>query len=73
MLDFENYPIIAAVKTRRDFEAALASEVQAIFMLSSNIMDIDRLSEDAHSKDKLLFIHMDFADGLSKDTAGVNY
>ena len=42
MLDFENYPIIAAVKTRRDFEAALASEVQAIFMLSSNIMDIDR-------------------------------
>ena len=73
MLDFENYPIIAAVKTRRDFEAALASEVQAIFMLSSNIMDIDRLSEEAHSKNKLLFIHMDFADGLSKDTAGVNY
>ena len=73
MLDFENYPIIAAVKTPTDFDAALASEVQAIFMLSSNIMEIDTLSQRAHDKGKLLYIHMDFADGLSKDAAGVSY
>jgi glycerol uptake operon antiterminator len=73
MLDYEAYPIIAAVKTRSDFEAALASEVQAIFMLSSNIMEIDGLAEEAHAHEKLLFIHMDFADGLSKDVAGVNF
>lgn len=72
MLDYENYPIIAAVK-RKDLEAALASEVQAIFLLSSNIMEIDKLTKNTHEKGKLLFIHMDFVDGMSKDAAGVNY
>ena len=72
MLDYENYPIIAAVK-RKDLEAALASEIQAIFLLSSNIMEIDELTKKTHEKGKLLFIHMDFVDGLSKDAAGVRY
>ncbi len=73
MLDYENYPIIAAVKNRDDLERAINSEVQAIFLLSSNIIDIEALSRLAHSKRKILFIHMDFVDGLSKDAAGVRY
>ena len=73
MLDYENYPIIAAVKSNEDFEAALNSEVETIFMLSTNIMDVSALAERAHEHRKKLFIHMDFVDGLSKDTAGVRY
>ncbi len=73
MLDYENYPIIAAVRHSEDFEAALKSDVQTIFLLSSNIMNIDMQVQKAHENGKFLFIHMDFADGLSKDTAGVNY
>ena len=73
MLDYESYPIIAAVKSNDDFEAALLSEVETIFMLSSNIIDIEDIVTRAHSKSKILFIHMDFVDGLSKDTAGVRY
>lgn len=73
MLDYENYPIIAAVKSRDYLERAINSEVQAIFLLSSNIIDIEALSRLAHSKGKVLFIHMDFVDGLSKDAAGVRY
>ncbi len=73
MLDYENNPIIAAVKTRTDFEKALASGVQAVFMLSSNIMDADSLADRAHTAGKLLFLHMDFVDGLSKDAAGVRF
>lgn len=72
-IDFESDPIIAAVRTADDFAAALKSNVKCIFLLSSNIRDIDSLSERAHAADKLLFIHMDFADGLSKDAAGVAY
>ena len=73
MLDYELYPIIAAVKSRDGLERAINSDVQAIFLLSSNIIDIDAISELAHGKHKLLFIHMDFVDGLSKDPAGVRY
>lgn len=73
MFDYENYPIIAAVKNKRDFESALSSEVQTIFLLSSNIMDIEAMAQQAHAHNKYLLIHMDFADGLSKDAAGVRY
>lgn len=73
MLDYENYPIIAAVRTAEDFEAALRSEVQTIFLLSSNILEMERLVEKAHAAEKLLFIHMDFTDGVSKDASGVRY
>ncbi len=73
MLDFENYPIIAAVKSEEDFKVALDSQVEAIFLLSSNIIRIEALATEAHHANKKLFIHMDFVDGLSKDAAGVKY
>ena len=73
MLDYENYPIIAAVRTREDFEAALKTEVQTVFLLSSNILEMEELVSLAHEADKLLFIHVDFTDGLSKDASGVRY
>ena len=73
MLDYELYPIIAAVKSREDLEIAVRSDVQTIFLLSSNIIDIDAIAELVHKHEKLLFIHMDFVDGLSKDTSGVRY
>ena len=73
MLDFESYPIIAAVKSRDDLDIALESDVETVFLLSSNIMEIETISEMAHARNKILFIHMDFVDGLSKDAAGVRY
>ena len=73
MIDYENFPIIAAVKTEKDFSAALKSNVQTIFMLNSNIIEVERYAFEAREAGKILFFHMDFTDGLSKDTAGVDY
>ena len=73
MLDYENYPIIAAVKTEEDLQAALISEVEAIFLLSANIIDVESIVESCRASGKLLYVHMDFVDGLSKDAAGVRY
>ena len=42
MLDFENYPIIAAVRGEEDFEEALCADVQTIFLLGSSIFSLDR-------------------------------
>ena len=72
-LDYENYPIIAAVKSEADLETALSSEVQTIFLLKSNIIEIEAIVHRTHECEKLLFIHVDFVDGLSKDAAGVRY
>ncbi len=73
MLDFENYPIIAAVRTHEEFVRAINSDLQTVFLLSVNIGDVRGLCDEAHKKQKLLFVHMDFVDGLSKDAAGVRY
>ena len=73
MLDFESYPILAAVRTEADFESALAADLEAIFLLSSHILTIQDMVSRAHAAKKLLFVHMDFANGISKDSAGVQY
>ena len=73
MLDFENFPIIAAVRSDDDFKRALASEVQTVFLLSSNILTVEDFAKRAHESGKLLYVHVDFVDGLSKDAAGVRY
>jgi glycerol uptake operon antiterminator len=73
MLDFENYPIIAAVRGEEDFEEALLADVQTIFLLGSSIFSIDRLVERAHECGKLIFLHMDFVQGISNDVSGVKY
>ena len=73
MLDFETYPIIAAVRTREDFDAAINSDVQAVFLLSVSLSKVSEFLERAHEKGKLLFIHVDFVNGLSNDAHGVKY
>lgn len=73
MLDYENYPTVAAVKNKTDFAAALDSDVQTIFLLSSDIMTVEDYVERTHAAGKLIFVHMDFVDGLSKDASGVRY
>ena len=73
MLNYENNPIIAATRTLDDLKKALNTEVEAIFLLSSNIIEIEGIAKKVHENGKKIFIHMDFVDGLSKDAAGVKY
>lgn len=73
MLDYENYPIIAAVRSESDVMRALRSDVQALFLLSCDIMSLGTLIGHVHKAEKLLFVHMDFAEGIGKDASGVRY
>ncbi len=73
MLDFESNPIIAAVRTDRELEAALNADLACIFLLSTSILTVAAAVSRAHENGKLLFVHIDFADGVGKDGAGVRY
>lgn len=65
-------PIIAAVHDGM-FDEALKSPVEIIFLLNANILTISGMISKAHSLNKKLFIHIDLADGIGKDKAGVEY
>ena len=56
---FANRKVAAAVRTEEDFQAALASKVDIIFLLYSDLLTIERQIARAHAAGKKLFIHMD--------------
>lgn len=73
IIDFNDTPIIAAVRTQDDFKRALRSNVNTVFLLSSNIINVEKQTDQAHAAGKKIFVHIDFIDGISKDPAGVSY
>ncbi len=65
--------IIAAVRDRDELVSALSSSVETVFLLKSDIMELPLTVEAVHEKGKTLFVHMDFADGVGKDSSGCLY
>lgn len=75
-LDFlsklETSPVIAAVRDK-NFENALKSPSEVIFLLGGNIMSVGERIKAAHNAGKYIFIHIDLADGVGKDRAGLAF
>lgn len=65
--------VIAAVRTEEDFAAALVSQVSCIFLLNANILTLVPQLERAHKAGKQVFVHMDMAEGVGRDAAGVSF
>lgn len=73
MIRFNHPMVIAAVRTEEDFAAALVSDSKLIFDLLPNIHMVKMRSEQAHRAGKRLFLHMDLAEGIGRDPAGMRY
>ena len=65
--------VAAAIRTEKDFSAALKSNVDVVFLLHSNIMTINQSVKEIHSADKKVLVHVDFAEGIGKDRAGIEF
>ncbi len=70
---FETKKVAASVRSDEDFCSALKSNVKVIFLQNSNILNVKEQIERAHGAGKKVFIHMDFAEGIGKDKAGLNF
>ena len=73
VMDFMKKPIAAAIRTEKDFSKALRSDVDMVFLLHSNIMTVNQCVKEIHSAGKKAFIHVDFAEGIGKDRAGLEF
>ncbi|MCQ2455480.1 MAG: glycerol-3-phosphate responsive antiterminator [Clostridia bacterium] len=65
-------PIVSAVKNDMFFKA-LDSPCKVIFLLNANILSVPEQIEKAHQKDKKVFVHIDLAEGIGKDSAGIEF
>lgn len=66
-------PIIATVRTDEALAAAIASPVRVIFLMASSIGRVGEAARAVAAAGKLLFIHLDFVEGLAKDDAGLDF
>jgi len=62
---------IAAVKSDEEFSDALCSECETLFDLAPNIHTMLGKIKNAHSEGKKFYIHIDLAEGIGKDRAGL--
>ncbi|MBR3949721.1 MAG: glycerol-3-phosphate responsive antiterminator [Oscillospiraceae bacterium] len=68
----EDNPVIAAICDDKWTEA-LAAPVQVLFYLSANLLTVKERIRQAHEAGKLVMVHIDLAEGIGKDSAGVQY
>lgn len=65
-------PVIAAVQ-QKGLLAALDAPVSIIFHLDVNLIDAEKVISQVHDAGKYIFIHLDLAEGIGKDRAGIRY
>ena len=65
-------PVIAAVRSD-NFFAAMESPCDVVFCLGESIMTVEENVKYAHFKGKKVLVHIDLAEGIGKDAAGVRY
>ena len=69
----EDNPIVAAVKDMEQLNKALEADVDVIFVLFGNIMDIIEISHKISEKNKIGILHIDLVDGLTNREIVLEY
>lgn len=68
----ESFPIIAAIRDNR-WRQALVSPAEILFYLEGNILTVRDRIRQAHDADKIVFVHLDLAEGIGKDRSGLQF
>lgn len=63
----EENPIIAALSHADLFNEIVESRVKVVFLLSSNILEIEEVVERLKELGKKVFVHVDLIEGLGKN------
>lgn len=69
----EDNPVIAAVKDEEQLKKALDSNVQIIFVLWGDLLNITKISEEIYSHNKVGMLHIDLVEGLSNKEVVLKY
>ena len=69
----EESPIIAALHHTELLDEVVKSRVKVVFLLSSNILEIEGIVERLKDSGKKVFVHADLIEGLGKNSAAIDY
>ena len=68
----ERTPVIAATD-RAGWQSAVLSDTEVLFHLGADIITVGDDIKAAKQNGKFVFIHIDLADGIGKDKAGIHW
>ena len=68
----EQNPVIAAIGEDK-WDEALRSPVEVLFYLSANLLSVSERIRQAHEAGKYVLVHLDLAEGIGRDRAGIKY
>ena len=68
----ERTPVIAATD-RAGWQMAVSSDAEVLFHLGADIISVGEDIAAAKQNGKFVFIHIDLADGIGKDKAGIEW
>lgn len=69
----EQNPVIAAARLEEDIDAAIETQVCAVFLLHCDIFNIQKRVDKVKKSGKFVFVHLDLLEGLGKDQRAVEY
>ena len=70
---FNEHPVIAGVRNKKEIDKALNSDVIMLFVLDGDIFNIPKIAKKIKEYDKLIFLHLDLIEGLASDGKAVRY
>lgn len=71
--EFEDCPIIAAIKDESGLKKCLESEIKIVFVLYGDICNIGKIVEQLKNAGKIVLVHIDLINGLSSREISVNF
>lgn len=66
-------PIVAAVNDMESLRDAADSDVEVIFVLRFNLLELKDGIEYAFERGKQVFVHLELVEGISRDSKGLEY
>lgn len=69
----EDNPIVAAVKDEKELDLALQSDIEVIFVLFGDILNIKELSEKVSKHKKIGILHVDLVEGISSKEVALKF
>jgi glycerol uptake operon antiterminator len=73
IVDMVEHQTIAAVQKEDELDTALKGKANIVFLLTGSIFNIQNLVNRVKAEGKLVFLHMEFIEGIAADRSGVTY
>lgn len=66
-------PVIAAVRSRAEIEAALQGPAPVLFLMGGSISTIAEITAHSRQVDKQIYVHIELIKGLGRDREGIEF